>query len=313
MFRSWRKQTGERNTQPPAPRELLARVRRIELRARGLVDSRFSGEYHSVFKGQGIEFAEVREYQHGDEVRTIDWNVTARLGQPYVKRFVEERELTILLVVDLSGSQRWGTRQRTKSELVAEVAATLALSATRNNDRVALLLVTDRIEWFVPPRKGRRHALRLIRDLLAFQPDGVGTDLAGAIDYAGRLFRSRSIVFLFSDFMLGDGWDSFGDSLARLTLRHDVVAVRLSDPADSVLPSVGLLSVRDPETGLRSLINTSDPHQRAEYSRLIEAEEARARRIFKRNAVDQIALSTDQPFSAPLLGFFRGRERRRHR
>ncbi|CAN5766293.1 DUF58 domain-containing protein [soil metagenome] len=313
MFRSWRKQPAEREAPPPAPRELLSRVRRIELRARGLVDSRFSGEYHSVFKGQGIEFAEVREYQHGDEVRTIDWNVTARLGQPYVKRFVEERELTVLLIVDLSGSQRWGTTQRMKSDLVADVAATLALSATRNNDRVALLLVTDRIEWFVPPRKGRRHSLRIIRDLLAFQPEGVGTDLAGALDYAGRLFRSRTTVFLFSDFMLGDGWNQFSGSLARLALRHDVVAVRFTDPADRVLPAVGLLSVRDPESGLRSVINTSDPRLLAEYAQMVDAEEARARRTFQRNAVDEIALSTDQPFSAPLLGFFRGRERRRQR
>jgi len=313
MFRSWRKEPTRRVAPPPAPRELLSRVRRVELRARGLVDSRFSGEYHSVFKGQGIEFAEVREYQHGDEVRTIDWNVTARLGQPYVKRYVEERELTILLIVDLSGSQRWGTRQRMKSDLVAEVAATLALSATRNNDRVALLLVTDRIEWFVPPRKGRRHALRLIRDLLAFQPAGTGTDLAGALDYAGRLFSSRSIVFVFSDFMLGDEWNQFGSSLARLALRHDVVAIRLTDPADRELPAMGLLSVRDPESGLRSVINTSDPRQRSNYTRLVEAEESRARRIFQRNAVDQIALQTDQPFAAPLLGFFRGRGRRRKR
>jgi uncharacterized protein (DUF58 family) len=312
MMRSWRKQVAEPPTEP-ASKEILGRVRRIELRARGLVDSRFSGEYHSVFKGQGIEFAEVREYQPGDEVRTIDWNVTARLGHPYVKRYVEERELTILLVVDLSGSQRWGTRGRLKSELVAEVAATLALSATRNNDRVALLLVSDRVEWFVPPRKGRRHALRLIRDLLAVRPAGQGTNLAGALDYAGRLFRSRSVVFLFSDFILGDGWDAFGKSLARTALRHDVVAVRLSDPGDRELPHVGLLTVRDPETGTQAVIDTGRFPRRREFARLVEAEESNARRIFQRNGVDEIALRTDESFAAPLLGFFRRRERRRRR
>ncbi len=312
MIRSWRKQAAEPPTEP-ASKEILGRVRRIELRARGLVDSRFSGEYHSVFKGQGIEFAEVREYQPGDEVRTIDWNVTARLGHPYVKRYVEERELTILLVVDLSGSQKWGTRGRLKSELVAEVAATLALSATRNNDRVALLLVSDRVEWFVPPRKGRRHALRLIRDLLAVRPVGQGTDLAAALDYAGRLFRSRSVVFLFSDFILGDGWDAFGKSLARTALRHDVVAVRLSDPGDRELPRVGLLTVRDPETGRQSVIDTSRSPRRKEFARLVEQEESTARRVFQRNGVDEIALRTDESFTSPLLGFFRRRERRRRR
>jgi uncharacterized protein (DUF58 family) len=312
MIRSWRKEPAPPAT-APASRELLSRVRRIELRARGLVDSRFSGEYHSVFKGQGIEFAEVREYQPGDEVRTIDWNVTARLGHPYVKRYVEERELTILLVVDLSGSQRWGTRGRLKSELVAEVAATLALSATRNNDRVALLLVTDRVEWFVPPRKGRRHALRLIRDLLAFQPEGQGTDLAGALDYAGRLFRSRSVIFLFSDFLLGDGWDAFGKSLSRTAVRHDVVAVRLTDPGETALPRAGLLSVRDPETGASVVVDTNSPRVRDGYARGMEAEQARARALFRRNGVDAIDLVTDQPFTAPLLGFFRRRERRRAR
>jgi uncharacterized protein (DUF58 family) len=312
MIRSWRKESAA-PVAAPASRDLLARVRRIELRARGLVDSRFSGEYHSVFKGQGIEFAEVREYQPGDEVRTIDWNVTARLGHPYVKRYVEERELTILLVVDLSGSQRWGTRQRLKSELVAEVAATLALSATRNNDRVALLLVTDRIEWFVPPRKGRRHALRLIRDLLAFQPEGRGTDLAGALDYAGRLFRSRSVVFVFSDFLLGGGWEPFGRALSRTAVRHDVVAVRLGDPGDRQLPRAGLLTVRDPETGGTSVVDTGSARVRREYTERMDRELARARALFRRHGVDEIELRTDQPFTAPLLGFFRRRERRRSR
>jgi uncharacterized protein (DUF58 family) len=312
MIRSWRK---ERNPPAAAPAtgELLSRVRRIELRARGLVDSRFSGEYHSVFKGQGIEFAEVREYQPGDEVRTIDWNVTARLGHPYVKRYVEERELTVVLVVDLSGSQHWATRDRLKSELVAEVAATLALSATRNNDRVALLLVTDRVEWFVPPRKGRRHALRIIRDLLAFRPEGRGTDLAGALDYAGRLFRSRSVVFLFSDFVLGDGWADFGRALSRVAVRHDVVAVRLTDPGEAELPRAGILNLRDPETGAAIVVDTGSRRARAEYEEMVNEDRARARATFRRNGVDEIELRTGESFTAPLLGFFQRRERRRAR
>lgn len=311
MIRSWRKSAAP--PPPPAPRELISRVRRIELRARGLVDSRFSGEYHSVFKGQGIEFAEVREYQPGDEVRTIDWNVTARLGHPYVKRYVEERELTVLLVVDLSASQRWGTRGRRKSELVAEVAATLALAATRNNDRVALLLLTDRVEWFVPPRKGKRHALRIVRDLLAFRPAGRGTDLAGGVDYAARLFRSRSVVFLFSDFVLGDGWDAFGRALSRLAVRHDVVALRFTDPLDATLPSVGLLNVRDPETGEAFALDSASPRVRECYAQLGNQEDERARRLFARHRVDEIRLATDEEFTAPLLAFFRRRERRRGR
>jgi uncharacterized protein (DUF58 family) len=312
MLRRWRR-SPTAPPPPPAPRELLARVRRIELRARGLVDSRFSGEYHSVFKGQGIEFAEVREYQPGDEVRAIDWNVTARLGTPFVKRYVEERELTVLLVVDLSGSQRWATRGRLKSELVAEVAATLALSATRNNDRVALLLVTDRVEWFVPPRKGKRHALRIVRDLLAFRPEGRGTDLAAALEYASRIFRSRSVVFLFSDFALGDGWERFGGALSRLAVRHDVVAVRLSDAGEAALPPVGLLSVRDPESGRVVVIDSTRGRTRGRYETLVREDEERARRLFTRHRVDEVRLRTDEDFAGPLLSFFRRRERRRER
>lgn len=297
----------------PAPADVLKQVRRIELRTRGLVNSRFSGEYHSVFKGQGIEFAEVREYQPGDDVRSIDWNVTARLGHPYIKRYVEERELTVLLVVDLSGSQRWATRGRLKSELVAEVAAALAMSAIRNNDRIGLLLVTDRVEAFVPPRKGRRHVLRLVRDLLAHQPEGQGTDLAAGVDFASRLLGSRAIVFVFSDFRLGDGWDRFADTLTAATARHDVVAVRLEDPADAELPDVGMLMLRDPETGESVAINTSSIRARREYAAVTAGDRERARRLFRRLRVDEIDLRTDRPYSAALLSFFARRERRKGR
>jgi uncharacterized protein (DUF58 family) len=294
----------------PASREILRQVRRIELRTRGLVNSRFSGEYHSVFKGQGIEFAEVREYLPGDDVRSIDWNVTARLGTPYVKRFVEERELTVLLVIDLSGSQRWGTRGRLKAELVAEVATTLAMSAMRNNDRVGLLLCTDRVELFVPPRKGRRHALRLTRDLLAFRPSGRGTDLAAGLDYASRLVRGRAILFLFSDFQLGSGWDALARALTAATVRHDVVAVRLSDPRDAELPDAGVLALRDPESGAEVVVDTSDRRARERFARAAAEEVERGQRLFRRLRVDEIHLRTDQPYSATLLAFFRRRERR---
>lgn len=297
----------------PAPADVLKQVRRIELRTRGLVNSRFSGEYHSVFKGQGIEFAEVREYQPGDDVRSIDWNVTARLGHPYIKRYVEERELTVLLVVDLSGSQRWATRGRLKSELVAEVAAALAMSAIRNNDRIGLLLVTDRVEAFVPPRKGRRHVLRLVRDLLAHEPEGRGTDLAAGVDFASRLLGSRAIVFVFSDFRLGGGWDRFSDTLTAATARHDVVAVRLEDPSDAELPDVGMLMLRDPESGERVAINTSSAGARREYAALTAQDRERARRLFRRLRVDEIDIRTDRPYSAALLSFFARRERRKGR
>ena len=297
----------------PASVDVLKQVRRIELRTRGLVNSRFTGEYHSVFKGQGIEFAEVREYLPGDDVRSIDWNVTARLGHPYVKRYVEERELTVLLVVDLSGSQRWGTRRQLKSELVAEVAATLAMSAVKNNDRVGLLLATDEVELFVPARKGRRHTLRLIRDLLAFRPRGTGTDLAVGLDYAVRTAPARSIVFLFSDFALGDRWDSFTRALTLATARHDLVAVRLSDPGETELPDAGLIRLRDPETGEQLVVDSSSPAARRRYAEMVAAEAERAKRLFRRLRVDEIRLGTDAPPTPALLAFFGRRERRLRR
>ena len=310
MFR--RRQT-PRTDPIPASRDVLRQVRRIDLRTRGLVNSRFSGEYHSVFKGQGIEFAEVRQYLPGDDVRAIDWNVTARLGEPYLKRYVEERELTVLLVIDLSGSQRWGSRGRLKSELVVEVAATLAMAAIRNNDRVGLLLVTSEVERFVPPRKGRRHVLRLVRDLLAFRPAHRGTDLSVGLEYALRLAPSRSIVFLFSDFRLGNGWDDFSDALTAATAHHDVVAVHLTDPLEESLPSVGVLTVRDPETGEVVHLDTSSTAGREAFSRALNEDAERARRLFRRRQVDEIRLRTDASFSRELISFFQRRERRLRR
>ena len=302
------------------PREVLKQVRQIELRTRGWVDSLFGGEYHSVFKGQGMEFAEVREYQPGDEVRAIDWNVTARMGHPYVKRYVEERELTVLLAVDLSGSEQFGTRGRFKAELAAEIAAVLALSAVRNNDRVGLLVFTDRVEHFVPPRKGRRHVLRLIRDVLAFRPEGRGTDLATALEYAGRVLPHRAIVFVLSDFQidvgLSDGArigegpvERFEKTLRLVSRRHDLVAVSITDGAEETLPDAGVLALVDPETGEEIVIDTGRTALRAEYSAHLAAERDALRSLFRRLAVDEIEVRTDESYITPLLGFFRRRER----
>jgi uncharacterized protein (DUF58 family) len=300
---------------PPAPaapplQEILRQVRRVELRTRGLVTSRFSGEYHSVFKGQGIEFVEVREYLPGDDVRTIDWNVSARTGGVFVKKYVEERELTVLLAVDLSGSQRWGTRARFKSEMVVEAAATLAMSAVRNNDRVGLLVFTDRVELFVPPRKGRRHVLRILRDLLAFRPVGRGTELAASLSYASRLLRSRSIVFVVSDFVVGPALADVERAFTAAAARHDVIPVVLTDPADAELPDAGIVRIRDPESGADTWVDTSSADIRERYSAAVAEERAALRRIFRRLGMEEIELATDQPTSNAVLSFFRRRERR---
>jgi uncharacterized protein (DUF58 family) len=294
------------------PREVLRQVRLIELRTRGLVNTIFGGEYLSVFKGQGMEFAEVREYDAGDDVRSIDWNVTARMAHPYVKKYVEERELTLLLAVDLSGSEQFGTRRRFKAELAAELAAVLALSAVRNNDRVGLLIFTDRIEHFVPPRKGRRHVLRIIRDVLAFQPVGRGTHVSGALDYAARVLGHRSIVFVLSDFQLGND-DAFERSVRIASGRHDVVAIRIADAAEDALPTAGLLVLVDPETGDEVVVDTASEKLRSGFQQRIGADRDTQRRIFRRLGIDEIDVRTDGSYVEPLLAFFRRRERRLRR
>jgi uncharacterized protein (DUF58 family) len=303
------------------PREILKQVRLIELRTRGLVDSIFGGEYHSVFRGQGMEFAEVREYQPGDDVRNIDWNVTARMGHPYVKKHVEERELSVLLAVDLSGSEQFATRGRFKGEVAAEIAAVLALSAVRNNDRVGLVIFSDRIEHVVPPKKGRRHALRLIRDVLAFRASGRGTDLDGALDYAARLLPHRGIIFVLSDFLpqyraalaAGSATASWERTLRLVSRRHDVVAVRIADAAEMALPDVGLLVLTDPETGEQVAVRTDDLAIRSGFDTAVAREEAELQRLFRRLGVDQIEMRTDAPIVRPLLSFFRRRERKLRR
>ncbi len=288
------------------PREVLRQVKLIELRTRGLVNTLFSGEYHSVFKGQGMEFAEVREYAPGDEYRTIDWNVSARMGHPYVKKYKEERELTVLFAVDLSGSAQFGTRGRFKAEVAAEIAAVIAMAAIKNNDRVGLLLFTDRIEQFVPPKKGRRHALRLIRDLLAFDPAGRGTDLSVALDYAGKVLRQRAIVFVISDF-IDSGYEA---SLKVVSRRHDLVAITVSDPREQSLPDVGFLELVDAESDRRVIMDSGDRFVRDQFEHLASEERARLGRLLRRLSVDQIEIQTDRSYVRPLIDFFRARERK---
>ena len=291
------------------PADIMRQVRLLELRTRGLVNSLFSGEYRSVFKGQGMEFSEVREYQPGDEVRSIDWNVTARMRRPYVKRYIEERELTVMLAVDLSGSERFGTRQRFKSELASELAAVLAMSAIRNNDRVGTLLFTDKIELVVPPRKGRKHALRLMRDLLVFQPEGRGTDIAGATEYLNKMLPHKTIIFLVSDFFA----EQIERPLKLLAQRHDLVAVTIEDPSELELPDIGLARLVDPETGQIVDVDTSDPRVRAAFEEHVSAEREARQRLLRRLAVDEVPVVTNGTIVEPLFRFFRKRETRTRR
>ena len=288
------------------PPEILRQVKLIELRTRGLVNSVFTGEYRSVFKGQGMEFSEVREYQPGDEVRSIDWNVTARMRRPFVKRYIEERELTVMLVVDLSGSERFGTVRRFKSELASELAAVLAMSAIRNNDRVGAVLFTDRIEHVVPPRKGRRHALRLMRDLLVFEPAGTRTDLPAALEFTGKMIAHKSIIFVVSDFQA----EEIEHPLKLLAQRHDVIAVTVDDPSERTLPDIGLARFIDPESGQTLDIDTSDPAVRQRFGDAVEEELNARRRLLRRLAIDEIPVHTDGSIVEPLIRFFRARETR---
>jgi uncharacterized protein (DUF58 family) len=288
------------------PPEVLKQVRLIELRTRRLVNSLFSGEYRSIFKGHGMEFAEVREYQPGDEVRSIDWNVTARMRRPFVKHYIEERELTVMLVVDLSGSARYGTVRRFKSEMATELAAVLTMSAVRNNDRVGVLLFTDRVEHVVPPGKGRRHALRIIRDVLIHEPVGSGTDVAGALQYLNRLLHHRSVVFLVSDLYGAD----IEHPLKLLAQRHDVVVAAVEDPTEWILPDIGLARFVDPETGQSIDIDTSDRRVREQFGAQAEAERLARRQTLRRLAIDEVPMNTRDGYIEPLLRFFRARGRR---
>ena len=288
------------------PPEVVRQVRRLQLRSRRAVDNLLGGEYHSAFKGAGLTFADVRAYQPGDDVRAIDWNVTARLGQPFLKRFVEERALTVLFVVDASASLDFGSRLLPKREVVAELAALLAFSALHNNDRVGLLHVTDRVEQVLPPRKGTRHAQRLLRDVLFFRPAGRRTDLRAALDALQRLHRRRAVVFLFSDFA-----DAGYQRALRLAgRRHDLVAVCVRDPLEEALPDVGLLELRDAETDAPLLVDTASAAVRAAYAAAAERRRAELARAARAADVDLIEVSTAGDHLDALVAFFRRRQRR---
>jgi len=288
------------------PREILKKVRRIEIATRGLVNEVFSGEYHSVFKGRGMNFAEVREYQYGDDIRSVDWNVTARTGSPYVKVFEEERELTVMLAVDVSGSGDFGTRERMKGEIAVEICALLAFSAIKNNDKVGLIIFSDRIEKFVPPRKGRRHVLRVLRELLYNEPVGRETDIAAALEYLARVVRRRAVVFVVSDFLAAD----YQKALAVTGQRHDVIAVRMCDQREMELPAIGFVEFEDAESGEQVMVNTSDRDFRAAFQQRVAQSKVVLDRMFKQTKVDVIDIETGQQYVEPLMRFFKERARR---
>ena len=288
------------------PQEILRKVRRIELATRSLVEDIFAGEYHSVFKGRGMEFAEVREYIPGDDIRAIDWNVTARMRQPFVKIFDEERELTVMLLVDLSGSTRFGSGERSKGEIAAEISALLAFSAIKNNDRVGLIMFTDRIERFVPPKKGTKHVLRVISEVLSFVPQSSGTDIAGALEFLSRVTKRKSVAFLVSDF-LASGYES---ALKVAHRRHDLVSIVLRDPMERSLPAVGIAALQDAESGETILFDTTSRRAREKVADAVEALWQEQRKQFKQNRIDFVELATDRDYVRPLVMFFKHRAAR---
>jgi uncharacterized protein (DUF58 family) len=290
---------------PSIPPELLKRIRQIEIRSRRLVNDLFLGEYLAVFRGRGMEFSEVREYEAGDDARAIDWNVTARLGAPFVKKFVEERELNVLLAVDVSASELFGTTNQSKRGLATELGALLSFSAVNNNDRVGLLAFSGGVERYVPPAKGTRHVLRIVRELLYLQPRSPGTSIATALDYLSKVLKRRSTVFLLSDF-LDDGYVPILRVMAR---RHDMVAISLTDPRELELPDAGLLELEDAETGEHALIDSSEPELRRIYRERARAQRAERDRILGSLNIDHIALRTDRSYVEPMIAFFRRRAR----
>jgi uncharacterized protein (DUF58 family) len=308
MTANGQRSTVDRRPLSPADPDVLEQVKAIELRTRGLVTSLFAGEYRSLFRGQGMEFAEVRAYEPGDDFRAIDWNVSARLASPFVKTFTEERELTVMLVVDQSGSTRFG-EPMTKAALAVEVGAVLALAAAAQNDRVGALLFADEVERVIPPRKGRRHALRVIRDLIAFAPEGRHTNLAASLTYAARLLRHRSIVVVLSDFF-ADGWER---PLRRLAARHEVVAIAVEDPRERALPASGWIELVDAETGRRVLMDTGSKALRERMRALADRRRTERGRIFAATGVDSMLLSTDTDYAIPLRRAFALRAQRLRR
>ena len=291
--------------------DLIARIRRIEITTRKLVSDSFAGEYQSVFKGRGMEFDEVRQYHPGDDVRSIDWNVTARTGEPYVKSYIEERELTVMLAVDVSGSGDFGTRNRFKRELAGELAAVMSFAATTNNDKVGLLLFTDRVELLVPPRKGRSHVLRMVRDLLVFQPVGSGTDIRLALDMVHQMLKRRSIVFLVSDFLADP--ESYRQAMLVTNRRHDVVAFDLNDPLEYEMADVGLLALEDAESGQLRWVDTGSKEWKREFTDRVARLKEGKREVFTAAGVDRISVTTERDYVAELGAFFKDRLRRLRR
>lgn len=315
------------------PRDILKKIRQIEIRTRRIVTETLAGQYHSVFKGQGMNFDEVREYQAGDDVRSIDWNVTARMNHPFIKKFVEERELTLMLLVDVSGSGLFGSKEQSKRELAAEIASVLAFSAIRNNDKVGLILFSDEVEKFIPPRKGRSHVLRVIREVLFYEPRHRGTDLNVALEFLLRVQRHKAITVVISDFLGSSSGarragalrprphmmllESLADAaftrLRQVNRRHDLVAVQVIDPRELELPNLGRLIFQDAETGEIVEVNTGDARKRAAFAERQARAQQQLEQLFRRAGMDAIHLRTDQPYAATLGKFFETREKRRLR
>jgi uncharacterized protein (DUF58 family) len=295
-------------------REILKKVRQIEVRTNRLVNDSLAGSYQSVFKGRGMNFDEVREYVPGDDIRTIDWNVTARTGIPHIKKFTEERELTIMLMIDISGSGEFGSSTSSKRELMAELGSVLAFSAVRNNDKVGLILFTDAPELYIPPKKGRGHILRIIREILYFEPKGVKTDVKGVLDFVNRVMKRKCVTFLISDFSLpGDFESELKELQPKLQItnrRHDLISLIVTDPREYALPDVGWITLEDAETGEQVEVNTSDRRVREEYSEMADAHATMIRKSMRQAGIDLLDLRTDRSYLPPLLSFFRDRKKR---
>ena len=283
--------------------ELLKKVRKIEIKTRGLSRNIFAGEYHSAFKGRGLTFSEVREYQPGDDIRTIDWKVTARYNNPFVKIFQEERELTLMLLVDVSASEQFGTRQWFKREMLTEIAGVLAFSALQNNDKIGVIFFSDKIEKFIPPQKGKLHVLHIIRELIDFKPESNGTDIAGALKYFSNVIRKRATVFLISDFIS----EGFEDAMKSVRSRHDLIAMQVFDPRETELPSIGLMKVRDAETGIERWLDTSRKKVRTHYKAAWLKARGELEQFLKKQGIDFISLRTDRDYVVPMMNFFKSR------
>jgi len=287
-------------------KDIVKKIQQIQIHTRRLVNEAFVGEYHSVFKGRGMEFDEVREYQPGDEIRTIDWNVTARMGRPFIKRYVEERELTVMLLVDVSASGNFGSIKHLKNEVATEICAILAFSAIKNNDKVGMIMFTDKIEKFIPPKKGPKHVLRVIRELLCSQPTGKGTNISVALEYLNKITHRRTISFVVSDFIAND----YSHAVRIANKRHDMIAITIADPREQELPNVGFIELRDAESGEILLLDTADSLARKEFGALNNRRMQEQSRLFRSMGVDEILINTNRHHVEPIVRFFRMREKR---